>query len=221
MTTTTADLTLFTKVRDRYRQHGLLRSIRNAARGAIQRHGSPTLRRLLWNVEFRSGAWDFCDTTKGDVLYPILERYTVHGDVLDLGCGAGNTAIEMRPEAFRRYTGIDIADAAAAKARTRALRAGLSARTTFGQGDIPSYVPTGNYQVILFRESLQYIKLAEMVALFDRYASFLEPNGVFIVRMQNVTVDVITDLIARTFPIVERVETETPQAIVLVFRPRH
>src|SRR5437870_1451228 len=97
----------------------LLQKIRNVSRGLVQLYGTERMKRVLWNSEFSGGRWSCLDNTTGDCLYPYVEKYARNGNILDLGCGSGNTGVELDPAAYRHYTGVDISDAAVEQAKKR------------------------------------------------------------------------------------------------------
>jgi SAM-dependent methyltransferase len=155
-----------------------------------------------WNQEFKTDAWD--QETKGDPIYPVLQRYP--GSVLEIGCGSGRTPAEM---AFTTYTGVDFAKEAIAKAMAR------NPQHQFQVADMDGYLPTRKYDVILFRESIYYAR--SVPALLKRLEPYLEPGGVFIARICNRIRhrDVIEEIRAnRKIKIVITLETE---GVILVF----
>jgi cyclopropane fatty-acyl-phospholipid synthase-like methyltransferase len=162
-----------------------IQKFKNGLRGLKQRWGTPGIKRALWNSEFGEGRWDYIEHTTGDIIYSYLARYTRNGSILDLGCGSGNTGCELAAEYYREYTGVDISDVAIKKARQRSQAAGRSAKNEYFQCDIMTFVPRQLYDVILFRESIAYIPRAKVPALLARYAKYLNPEGVFIVRWSN------------------------------------
>jgi hypothetical protein len=64
-------------------------------RGFLLSHGPVKVKKALWNMEFSGGKWNFIDETSGDCVYAHLEKHARGGDILDLGCGPGNTANEL------------------------------------------------------------------------------------------------------------------------------
>ena len=70
-------------------------------RGFLTSYGPSSIKKRLWDKDFSSGKWDFIDNTAGDCVYPYLEKYAQHGNILDLGCGPGNTANELASDAYR------------------------------------------------------------------------------------------------------------------------
>lgn len=201
---------------------GSAQRVRNGIRGFLQAYGTGTMKRYLWNGEFARGRWNCPDRPTSDFVYPFVERYARHGNILDLGCGAGRTARELDATTFQQYTGVDVSDVALETARRITAADGRSAKVRFTQSDIATYVPTERHDVILFMESLYYVPWARIPALLDRYSNYLTPDGVFIVRMWTGTDKYlpIVQIIENHFQVVEKRVSEEPKAILIVFQPR-
>jgi SAM-dependent methyltransferase len=139
---------------------------------------------------------------------------------LDLGCGSGNTGAELAANAYRDYTGIDISDVAIEKAKKKAEVDGRTEKNRYFQSDITSYEPTQQFDVILFRESFYYIPGPKMQGTLDRYAKFLKPSGVFIVRLwtSKGKYGGLAEFIEANFEIVGKNVSGPLEAVVLVFR---
>jgi SAM-dependent methyltransferase len=75
---------------------------------------------------------------------------------------------------YIRYVGVDISDVAIEK-----LRPYNNHCTDFSQGDGDVYDPVGHFDVIVFNESLFYLR--DPVRSLKRYAEALKPGGLFIV----------------------------------------
>jgi SAM-dependent methyltransferase len=197
---------------------------------AIMVYGPTSLKKWLWDKEFSGTKWDFIDNTKGDCVYAHLEKFARNGSILDLGCGPGNTANEMADTTYTSYVGVDISDAALAKAVRRTKECGREGKNTFAQSDFLGYEPTQDFDVILFRESLYHVPFGQVRPILDKFGKHLKPEGVFIVRLYagslesdqlKPRVTAKLDLIKREFDIVEATEYATPgRPTVLVFRPR-
>jgi biofilm PGA synthesis N-glycosyltransferase PgaC len=160
---------------------GRLRGIVNAR--VLKRWGAPATKRSIWDDEFTRGQWDYLEHTADDPIYHYLDRYCDHGSILDLGCGSGNTGCEMEPSRYGQYTGVDISEQAVQRARTRSMSDQRHEKNEYVCADISRYEPRQRYDVILFRESLFYVPRPQIVALLERYRSWLTERGVFIVRM--------------------------------------
>ena len=195
----------------------------------LKSYGPSSVKKALWDKEFSSTKWDFIDNTAGDCIYPFLERHSRGGSILDLGCGPGNTANELAEHAYHRYVGIDISEAALQKARVRSEENGRGAKNTFVQSDFLSYSSPQKFDVILFRESLYHVPLGKVKTILDKYASFLKPDGVFIVRMALSDGEIgevkrrpsaMLKEIETNFEVLEEEQFGKSRATVVVFRPR-
>ena len=199
------------------------------ARGFLLSYGPMKVKKAVWNKEFSGDKWNFIDDTANDCVYQHLERHARGGDILDLGCGPGNTANEVAESAYRTYTGVDISESALAKGVRRTNENGRRGKNSFVCSDFLSYVPTRDFDVILFRESMYHIPYGQVLGLLDKYSAHLKCSGVFIVRLYlgdnrpgkiKFRVKRKIDLIKRKFDIVEECQYETLGApTVLVFRP--
>lgn len=198
---------------------GFVGRARNVVRRAIQSWGPSEAKRRLWNREFASGHWDHLLDTRGDCVYAFVERYSLGGDVLDLGCGSGNTGCELAETAYRFYRGVDISDVAIAQAARRAAEAGRSPKNSYEQSDIARYRPDRTFDVILFRESLNYVPSPEVGAVLTRYREHLTDRGVFVVRLydRHRHADLCA-AISERFEMLERFEPADQSTIVLIFR---
>src|SRR5208283_3826456 len=89
----------------------------------LKAYGPSNIKKFFWDKEYSSEKWAFAYNTVGDCVYSHLERHTANASILDIGCGSGNTATEMAGT-YRSYLGVDISEAALAKARKRSLECG-------------------------------------------------------------------------------------------------
>jgi SAM-dependent methyltransferase len=150
----------------------------------LKAYGPSNIKKVLWDKEFSGTKWDFIDHTAGDCVYAPLEKYAKNGSILDLGCGPGNTANEVADAAYQRYVGVDISEEALAKARKRTTQTGRDAKNRFEQGDFISYEPTGQFDVILFRESMYHVPPGKIKETLDRFSKYLKDGGVFVIRIE-------------------------------------
>jgi SAM-dependent methyltransferase len=198
--------------------------------GFLTSYGPSSIKKRLWDRDFSSGKWDFIDNTAGDCVYPFLEKYANHGNILDLGCGPGNTANELTSDAYKSYVGVDISAAALEKAIRRTKENGRADKNSFVVSDFLGYAPTQDFDIILFRESLYHVPYGQVKPILDKYSKHLKTGGVFIVRLYAgderpgvIKPRVIRkmDLIKNNFDMVEYRRFETAAfPTVLVFRPR-
>ena len=199
-------------------------------RGFIMSYGPSGIKKKLWDKEFSSTKWDFIDNTVGDCVYPYLEKYAHNGNILDLGCGPGNTANELAANVYQSYIGVDISQAALAKAVKRSQENGRGQQNSFVNSDFLGYKPTQEFDIILFRESMYHVPYGQVIPILEKYAKHLKPSGVFIVRLYagdhrpgviKTRVTAKLDLLKREFDIVESRQFDLPaMPNVVVFRPR-
>jgi 2-polyprenyl-6-hydroxyphenyl methylase/3-demethylubiquinone-9 3-methyltransferase len=203
-----------------HRLVALAQNARNKFRGFLQAYGTATAKRFLWNVEFSRGRWSCLESSPGDVVYPYIEKYANQGSILDLGCGSGSTGNELDPSAYRDYTGVDISDVAIEKAKTGAELNGRADKNEYRQSDLLRYLPTRQFDVILFRDSIYYVAPTKIKGMLERYSKYLKQNGVFIVRMYSADGKYrsIVDTIESSFAVLEKHFSNEPTTAVIVFR---
>jgi SAM-dependent methyltransferase len=200
-------------------------------RGFLLSFGPQGIKKRVWDHEYRNNLWQFRDHTAGDCVYRHLESHTRHGNILDLGCGSGNTATELSDGAYDSYLGVDISEAALEKASQRSADSGRDRKNRFACGDFLDWrPPSEQFDVILFRESMYHVPLSKVKAVLDRYASNLKPGGVFIVRIFAANKETaetkhrpsaMLRIIEDEFDVVEKRRYETSgRPTVIVFRPK-
>jgi len=192
-------------------------------------YGPSGFKKRLWDKEFSGTKWNFIDNTVGDCVYPYLEKYANNGNILDLGCGPGNTANELAAHVYQEYIGVDISEAALAKAVKRTRENGRAGKNSFVNSDFLNYEPTRDFDIILFRESMYHIPHGQVLPILNKFSRHLKSTGVFIVRLYagdhrpGVTKTRVTaklDLIKSEFKTVEARQFDLPALPnVLVFRP--
>ena len=197
-------------------------------RGFLLSYGPSNIKKHFWDKEYSEEKWSFAYNTVGDCVYAHLERYSENATILDIGCGSGNTATEMADK-YRSYLGVDISEAALAKARRRSQECGRGEKNSFECGDFLTYVPTGKYDVILFRESMYHVPLSKITAIIEKYAKYLKADGVFIVRLFAASRETLKtkyrpsamlQILAENFDVVEKRQYAEPgNPTVIVFRP--
>jgi len=198
--------------------------------GFLASYGPSSVKKRLWDRDFSGGKWDFIDNTVGDCVYPHIEKYAQGGDILDLGCGPGNTANELASDAYRKYIGVDISEVALERALKRTGENGRANKNSFVRSDFLGYTPAQEFEVILFRESMYHVPYGQVLAILEKYSKHLKKNGVFVVRLYagdptgkiKYRVTRKLNLIKREFDIVEACHYNEPGTpTVLIFRPRH
>ena len=197
------------------------------AEGLLKRYGPSGMKKRFWDKEFASGKWNFIDNTLGDPVYSFLEKYVGRGSILDLGCGPGNTATELACP-YRKYVGVDISEVALEKARKKTEETGRSGRNQFACSDFLSFNPADKFDVILFRESMYHVPIGQIKTILDKYAEFLKPEGVFIVRLylagpageKRIRPKAVIRIIDREFDVIEKAAFDKNELTITVFRPR-
>ena len=132
------------------------------ARGALLSYGPSGIKKKIWDSEFSGTKWDFINETASDCVYPFLKKYAQNGSILDLGCGPGNTANELANEAYQKYIGVDISEAALAKAVKRSEENGRAGKNSFVNSDFLNYEPNEEFDIVLFRESMYHIPFGQV-----------------------------------------------------------
>jgi SAM-dependent methyltransferase len=197
-------------------------------RGLLKRYAPSRIKMVLWDQEFSGTHWDFIDNTAGDCVYPHLEKHLNNGSILDLGCGPGNTANEVRNTAYKTYVGVDISEAALRKGTRRSEENGRAEKNQFVCGDFLRYVPNQQFDVILFRESMYHIPSGKVKETFDHYSPFLKDGGVFVVRMNtsdgkgghNHRLTSMVEVMEADFNVLEKRQYGESGPTVIVFQPR-
>lgn len=197
-----------------------IQKIKNVTRGLVQRYGTEAAKRRLWNKEYSAGRWDHLELHGDFSVERLVEKFARHGMILDLGCGSGNVSVNLYPEAYSGFTGVDISDVAIAKARQRVQKNGCADKCLFVQSDILTYQPMQRYSVILFGDSIYYIPSPQIAPMLRRYSSFLMEEGFFIARLfdESGKRHDILDTIQNHFAVAESHAKE--QSRLIVFRPR-
>jgi 2-polyprenyl-3-methyl-5-hydroxy-6-metoxy-1,4-benzoquinol methylase len=200
-------------------------------RGFLLSYGPSNIKKRFWDKEYSEEKWAFAYNTLSDCVYAHLEKYSANGNILDVGCGSGNTSTEMAAT-YRSYLGVDISEEALAMARRRSQECGRGDKNNFECADFLTYVPPGKYDVILFRESMYHAPLGKVKPTLDRYAAYLKHGGVFVVRLYASSLDradgkdkhrpaAMLRIMETDFDVLEKVRYDAPgQPTVMVFRPK-
>ena len=163
-----------------------MRIVRKGINATLKIFGNIKQKQKIWNEEFKKGKWDNLINTESDPIYEYLNIYANDGMILDLGCGSGNTGCEIKIDRYREYVGVDISNEAINIAKNRIMNDHQrNGRIKYHVSDIITYIPDNNYDVILFRESIYYIKKTKIKNTIDRYRMYLNKNGVIIIRLCN------------------------------------
>jgi trans-aconitate methyltransferase len=136
-----------------------------------------TLRRWSFDEKFRSGGWDRFSEPPSE-LVEIVQRHAAGGHILMLGCGHASIAGVLPAESFASILGIDLSTEAISLASRRA-----NHRIRFEVGDMLEFQSEQKFSVILFSESLYYIKASQREALVRRMVRMLTPAGRIVITV--------------------------------------
>ncbi len=199
--------------------------IQRIANALIKRWGTATAKQRVWDSEYKTGRWTYQrggQNNEGrEPVYGFLEKYGAGGSILDLGCGSGMTALEMRNN-FREYVGVDISEIAVGKARVELCKEiDRAHKTRFFASDISSFQPDRKFSVILFRESIYYVPQHQIGQMINRYCSHLCPGGVFIVRVcDKDTYKGIIRLLETNLQVTDTYFAQDSKMVILACSPR-
>lgn len=132
----------------------------------------------IWDAEYSDGRWAYMRQQQELARYWIFIGY-MHSlgcgrEYLDVGCGEGLLFERFKFLDYQRFVGVDLSDVAIEKARHY-----NDQRTNFIPADGDIYEPAGHFDVIVFNESLYYLR--EPVRSLERYARSLKPGGCIII----------------------------------------
>lgn len=172
---------------------------------AASGQGDVPLSRNEWETQYEQGDWAFLTDSAELARYAVIAAYLHHeqpgGPILDVGCGEGLLAEQLRHFTDVEYRGIDISERAVARAGERY----GDAHTTFQAADAESFEPDGTYGALVFNECLYY--LHDPLGTVERYRRALKPGGRIVVSMfRSPRTEAILRLLARRLPLVETTE---------------
>ncbi len=196
-----------------------------AFHAVLKRWGASATKQKIWNAEYESGKWRDIDpqdsaTIQRDLVYAVLEKWADRGDMLDLGCGTGSTAVQI-DDVYRSYLGIDISPVAIEWARKHiAQNPAKALKTSFAVAPIEAFSTQRTFDVVLYRECLYYFALGQIKSILSGHSRFLSDRGVFVVRLHDRNrYEKIVSHITQTYDVLEKVAPVGDPTIVLVFRP--
>lgn len=112
------------------------------------------------------------------LLAAIDRALDAHADVLDIGCGSGNSYARAVARGARSYVGVDVSDAAVEAARA----SGLDARVIDDAAELP--FEDGSFDVVLCVEVLEHLFSPDRAAAEIRRV--LRPGGRLVASSPNV-----------------------------------
>ncbi len=185
----------------------------------LRKFGTTATKQRIWDEEFRQGSWEYIDHTDNDPIYHCLAKYCRGRNILDLGCGAGNTGNELDLRHYGHYDGVDVSPEAVERAIERSNNSGRGGQNAYFVGDMLTFVPQKQYSIILFRESLFYLPTSRISKALKRFGEYLLDDGFLIVRMcDRDRYSSIVGIIKSEFAVREEICPKGEPSIILVFR---
>jgi 2-polyprenyl-3-methyl-5-hydroxy-6-metoxy-1,4-benzoquinol methylase len=144
--------------------------------------------KVIWESQYASSHWDYLSEQDEMAHYGVITGYLKHGaSILDIGCGEGILQKRLTSSAYSRYIGIDISE----EAIKRAPHTGDD-KTLFIVSDGEDYMPSDNFDAIIFNEALYYFD--RPLQILNKYEKYLKNGGVFII---SISVSALTSAIWR------------------------
>ena len=132
-----------------------------------------------WENEYQSGLWQGLHSDREAARYHVVAGYLQRGarpvSILDIGCGEGVILKYLDLDRARKYTGIDLAQAALDRITPRRPQDRTICST------LEDYSPDDTWDVVLFNEVLYYTP--DPVAQLKKFEHALAPGGWFVVSM--------------------------------------
>lgn len=136
--------------------------------------------RERWNYQYAEGRWEGLKSAVEHERFlttiRLFEAYKKGGSILEIGCGEALLQQKMLEDSYLSFEGIDLSDVAIERANALQLPRGRYHAT-----NMETFVPQGQYDAVIFTESLNYAK--NPTELLLKYTPFLNEEGVFIVSM--------------------------------------
>jgi SAM-dependent methyltransferase len=143
-----------------------------------QGFGDSPKEKSAWDAEYSDGRWAYIgqlhENSRYWTLIGYMHSFKGGGEYLDVSCGDGVLFERFKLLGYQRYVGIDISDVAIDRLCTY-----NDDRTNFIQADGNVHEPSGRFDVIVFNESLYYLR--NPIRSLERYAQSLKPGGSIII----------------------------------------
>ncbi|HTS19763.1 MAG TPA: class I SAM-dependent methyltransferase [Verrucomicrobiae bacterium] len=171
------------------------------------------IRSLSFDEKYRSGHWNFAGNDEAELI-PVIAKYACRGHILILGCGTASIVQALGPENYATILGVDLSSVAIAEAMRYA-----SEKVRFEVGDMVTYEPKEKYAVILFSESLNYVRNGQRLPLLKRLGNHLTADGCFVVTISQADrYAAILDMIRENCVVIEDRSFQGAHRHLLVFR---
>jgi 2-polyprenyl-3-methyl-5-hydroxy-6-metoxy-1,4-benzoquinol methylase len=137
-------------------------------------------RKRMWDGQYASGLGHQLNLPQEQEHHQTLVDFMVSAHknktILDVGCGEGVLLDYLDRCGYQKYVGIDFSDVALRNASKRA-----NSKVSFVSGLAESFVPEGQFDSIVFDESLYYFE--DPLQVLHRYERYLAPDGVMLVSL--------------------------------------
>jgi trans-aconitate methyltransferase len=179
--------------------------------------------RDVWESQYRSGSWDYLagedEAGHYQAIAELCRHYLPAGNLLDIGCGAGNLVAYLQRHAgpqAPRYTGIDLAQEAVDQAASSFPDAHFH-RLDYGIDPVP-----GSYDGVIFNETL-YLFDEPGVVIDKSVDQNMHAGSLLIVSMYGDHHEPIWDALARRCDTVDERLVENRGGVrwkIRLLRPR-
>jgi 2-polyprenyl-3-methyl-5-hydroxy-6-metoxy-1,4-benzoquinol methylase len=162
--------------------------------------------KTAWDSQYARLAWDCLgglkEQARQGVLAAYVESLKPDGAILDVGCGDGQLLRYLACSRHARYVGIDLSDVAIGRAKAHAAARAEADRVMFEAADADTYVPSGEFDAIVWNESLYYFP--DPRRAIGRYDAYLAPGGLYVTSLfRGVKSTMILQMLKRTYTLVD------------------
>jgi SAM-dependent methyltransferase len=172
---------------------------------------SPSISPYIFDLEYKSGAWDYLDSYRGDPYGRIILRYAPSARILDLGCGTARN-IELQSGTYSRYVGVDFSPEAIRRAR-------LNPRPNceYLVANILDYEPEGPFDLVMLREVAYYLPADSWEKLMPRLTGCLAPGGVVVLQLweKSLLLPALAQIQAAGLPILEEISSGEQTTVIV------
>jgi len=141
-----------------------------------------TSQKYRFNLQYAAKKWDGLSGLPELSRYGIITGYAKYFHkgrrVLDLGCGEGVLQQKFAATDYSYYLGVDFSEVAIENAKKNE-----DGKTHFIVGDLNKLTVEGNFDVIIYNESLYYVSNPKNA--LQSLLKNLNPGGVFIISTVN------------------------------------
>jgi len=178
------------------------------------RFGWKSLRGRAFDARYQDGQWRFDDGQEA-ALAVVVRQYLQGGELLLMGCGGASILASLSDSHLVRVIGVDLSGEAIQVASRF-----TSETVSFEQQDMMVCRVDGTFDVILFSESLYYLREDRQVQLLRRLSSQLKSDGVFVVTQAHLSRhNSLLDRLSDQFDVLENHRMGPSDRWVVVCRP--